>query len=358
MSEALFTLGSGREVQLMGHLEEGESREALRRWSEILRPYGGADLRRSMIQLITSAAPFFLCWYASYRALSFSYWLSLVLAIPTAGFLLRLFVIQHDCGHGSFLKSQKTANRIGFWLGVLTMTPYRYWRRTHAHHHAHSGNLGFRGLGDIDVITVSEYYGRPLLGRLRYRAYRHPIVMLGLGGLFQFVIKHRFPWDTPRNWRREWRDVWKMNGVLAAILLFMWLTIGLKTFVLVHLPVLSLTVAIGVWLFYVQHQFEDTYWREHEDWAYVDAGLKGSSHLALPKLLQWVTASIGIHHVHHLNAKIPNYRLQECLDANPKLQQVTRLTIWDAIKTLKLSLWHEDSQRLVGFREAKRLATP
>jgi omega-6 fatty acid desaturase (delta-12 desaturase) len=182
--------------------------------------------------------------------------------------------------------------------------------------------------------------------------------MLGLGGLFQFVLKHRFPWDIPRSWRREWRSVWKTNGVLAAILLFMWLTIGLKTFVLVHLPVLFLTVTPGLWLFYVQHQFEDTYWREHEGWAYVDAGLEGSSHLVLPKLLQWVTASIGIHHVHHLNAKIPNYRLQECLDANPRLQQVTRLTIWDAIKTLQLSLWHEDSRRLVGFREAKRLATP
>ena len=341
---------------------EQEDREAAgesaKRWSEILRPWGRADARSSMVQLLTSGPPFFLCWYASYRALSVSYWLSLALAVPTAVFLTRLFMIQHDCGHGSFFKSQNTANRVGFWIGVLTLTPYRYWRRTHAYHHAHSGDLGFRGLGDIDLITVREYYGMPFLGRLRYRAYRHPAVLLGLGGFFVFVIKHRFPWDIPRHWRREWRSVWKTNAALAGIALFMWLTIGLKTFALVHLPVLLLTVTPGVWLFYVQHQFEDTYWREHDNWGYVDANLRGSSHLVLPKVLQWVTASIGIHHVHHLNAKIPNYRLQECLDSNPKLQGVTKLTLWEAIKTLNLSLWHEDSKRLVSFTEAKGLAAP
>jgi omega-6 fatty acid desaturase (delta-12 desaturase) len=337
----------------------GESaRESAKRWSDILRPWGRADARRSMVQLLTSGPPFFLCWYASYRALSVSYWLSLALAVPTAVFLTRLFMIQHDCGHGSFFKSQNTANRVGFWIGVLTLTPYRYWRRTHAYHHAHSGDLGFRGFGDIDLITVREYYEMPFLGRLRYRAYRHPAVFLGLGGVFVFVLKHRFPWDIPRRWRREWRSVWKTNAALAGIALFMWLTIGLKTFAVVHLPVLLLTVTPGVWLFYVQHQFEDTYWREHENWGYVDANLRGSSHLVLPKVLQWVTASIGIHHVHHLNAKIPNYRLQECLDSNPELQGVTKLTPWEAIKTLNLSLWHEDSKRLVSFTEAKGLAAP
>ncbi len=325
-------------------------------WREILGPYGGADLRRSLGQILTSAVPFFLFWYASYRALSVSYWLTLILAVPTAGFVMRLFLIQHDCGHGSFFKSQRVADFVGFWLGVVTLTPYRYWRKTHAYHHAHSGDLGFRGLGDVDTITLSEYNEKPFLGRLRYRLYRHPFVLLGLGGFFVFALKHRFPWDIPRRWKREWASVWKTNAALVAILVLMGLTIGLKEALLVHLPVLMVTGTVGVWLFYVQHQFEDTYWNEHTDWSYFEAGLQGSSYLVLPKPLQWVTASIGIHHIHHLSARIPNYRLQECLDENPQLQNVTRITIWDGIKTLRLALWDEESGRLVSFREARSLA--
>ncbi len=335
--------------------EQVRENQTAREWRKVLGPYGGADLRRSVTQIFTSAVPFFVLWYAAYRALSVGYWLTLILAVPTAGFVMRLFLIQHDCGHGSFFKSQKVADLVGFWLGVVTLTPYRYWRKTHAYHHAHSGDLGFRGLGDVDTITVSEYYEKPFLGRLRYRLYRSPLVLLGVGGLFVFALKHRYPWDLPRRWKREWASVWKTNAVLFAILMLFGLTIGLKAALLVHLPVLLVTATIGVWLFYVQHQFEDTYWHEHTDWSYFDAGLQGSSHLVLPKPLQWVTASIGIHHVHHLSAQIPNYRLQQCLDENPELQHVTRITIWDGIKTLSLSLWDEDSRRLVSFREARRL---
>ena len=326
------------------------------KWRKILGPYGGADLRRSLMQILTSAVPFFVFWYAAYRALAVGYWLTLILAMITAAFVMRLFLIQHDCGHGSFFRSQKVADLVGFWLGVLTFTPYRYWRKTHAYHHAHSGDLGFRGLGDVDLITLSEYRGKSFLGRLRYRLYRHPFVLLVLGGFFVFALKHRYPWDIPRRWKREWASVWKTNAVLAAILVVLGLTIGLKATLLVHLPVLVVTGAIGVWLFYVQHQFEDTYWNEHADWSYFDAGLEGSSYLVLPKPLQWVTASIGIHHVHHLSARIPNYRLQQCLDENPQLQHVTRITVWEGIKALRLSLWDEDSRRLVSFREARHLA--
>ena len=327
------------------------------KWRAILGPYGGADLRRSLTQILTSVVPLFIFWYAAYRALSVGYWLTLILAVPTAGFVMRLFLIQHDCGHGSFFKSQKVADFVGFWLGVATLTPYRYWRKTHAYHHAHSGDLGFRGLGDVDTITVSEYHEKPFLGRLRYRLYRHPFVLLGLGGFFVFALKHRFPWDIPRRWKREWASVWKTNAALAAILVLAGLTIGLKAAMLVHLPVLIVTGTVGVWLFYVQHQFEDTYWKEHTDWSYFEAGLEGSSYLVLPKPLQWVTASIGIHHIHHLSARIPNYRLQQCLDENPQLQHVTRITIWDGLKTLRLALWDEDSRRLISFREARRLAS-
>jgi len=325
-------------------------------WRRILGPYGGADLRRSVGQILTSAVPFFVCWYAAYRALSVGYWLTLIIAVPTAGFVMRLFLIQHDCGHGSFFKSQKVADLVGFWLGVATLTPYRYWRKTHAYHHAHSGDLGFRGLGDVDTITLSEYRKKSFFGRLRYRLYRHPFVLLGLGGFFVFALKHRYPWDIPRRWKREWASVWKTNAVLVAIVVLLGLTIGLKAALLVHLPVLMLTGVVGVWLFYVQHQFEDTYWNEHTEWSYFDAGLQGSSYLVLPKPLQWVTASIGIHHVHHLSARIPNYRLQQCLDENPQLQQVTRINIWIGIKTLSLALWDEESRRLISFREARRLA--
>jgi omega-6 fatty acid desaturase (delta-12 desaturase) len=324
-------------------------------WRRILGPYGGADLRRSVGQILTSAVPFLVCWYAAYRALSVGYWLTLIIAVPTAGFVMRLFLIQHDCGHGSFFKSQKVADLVGFWLGVATLTPYRYWRKTHAYHHAHSGDLGFRGLGDVDTITLSEYRKKSFFGRLRYRLYRHPFVLLGLGGFFIFALKHRYPWDIPRRWKREWASVWKTNAVLVAIVVLLGLTIGLKAALLVHLPVLMLTGTVGVWLFYVQHQFEDTYWNEHTEWSYFDAGLQGSSYLVLPKPLQWVTASIGIHHVHHLSARIPNYRLQQCLDENPQLQQVTRINIWDGIKTLSLALWDEESRRLISFREARRL---
>jgi omega-6 fatty acid desaturase (delta-12 desaturase) len=325
------------------------------KWRKLLQSYGGADLRSSLTQILTSALPFFFFWYASYRALSVGYWLTLILAVPTAAFVMRLFMIQHDCGHGSFFKSQQVADRFGFWLGVLTLTPYRYWRKTHAYHHAHSGDLGFRGLGDVDLITVSEYYEKPFLGRLRYRLYRHPFVLLALGGLFVFAFKHRYPWDIPRRWKREWASVWKTNAVLLAIIALLSLTIGFKAAVLVHVPVVTLTGMVGVWLFYVQHQFEDTYWNEHTDWSYFEAGLQGSSHLVLPKPLQWITASIGIHHVHHLSARIPNYRLQQCLDENPDLQHVSQITIWGGIKTLGLTLWHEDSRRLISFREARRL---
>ncbi len=307
------------------------------------------------MQILTSAPPYFLFWYAAYRALSVSYWLTLALAVPAAAFLTRLFMIQHDCGHGSFFKSQKVADTVGFWIGVLTLTPYRYWRKTHAYHHAHSGDLDFRGFGDIDTLTVSEYYDKSFLGRLRYRTYRHPVVLLGLGGLYLFALKHRYPWDIPRRWKREWVSVWQTNAVLAAIVAFMWLTIGLKAFILVHLPILLYTVSAGVWLFYVQHQFEETYWHEHEKWSYFDAGLEGSSHLVLPRWLQWITASIGIHHIHHISARIPNYKLQECLDSIPEFQEVTKISMWDGIKTLRLSLWHEDTRRLVSFSEARRL---
>ncbi|HUF69037.1 MAG TPA: fatty acid desaturase [Longimicrobiales bacterium] len=325
-------------------------------WKEVVAPFRGAERKRSVIQLSVTVLCFFGLWAAMYLSLRVHYGLTLLLAFPTGGFLMRLFMIQHDCGHGSYFESRRARDLVGFFIGVLTLTPYQYWRRTHAYHHAHSGNLDLRGFGDIDTLTVNEYLSRSSLGRLAYRVYRNPIVLLGIGPSFHFLVKHRFPWDVPRSWKQAWSSVWWTNLCLAAIWIAMAFTIGLRDFLLVQTPITLLTCALGVWLFYVQHQFEDTYWHRHEDWNYVDAALHGSTHLVLPRPLQWITASIGLHHVHHLNPQIPNYRLQDCLDSSPDLQQATRITLLDGWRLLGLSLWDENANRLIGFRELRRTA--
>ena len=320
----------------------------------MLRPYWGADTRRSVIQLLASAIPFFVLWYAMLRSLEIGYWLTLLLTIPTAGFLMRLFMIQHDCGHGSFFNSRAARDGVGFCIGVMTLVPYDYWRRTHAYHHANSGNLDFRGFGDIITLTVAEYEALGRVGRIKYRLYRHPFILFLIGPAFHFLIKHRYPWDIPRDWTQAWRSVWRTNAAIAGILVLMALTIGCKRFVLVQAPLTLVTCSLGVWLFYVQHQYEDTYWFRKEKWDFFDAALQGSSYLVLPRPLQWITANIGIHHVHHLSSRIPNYRLQEVMDANPELQTVTRVTMRDSLRLIRLSLWDEESDQLIGFRDLRR----
>ncbi|RMH15444.1 MAG: fatty acid desaturase [Gemmatimonadetes bacterium] len=315
----------------------------------------GADDARSFRQLLGTATIYILLWFSMVWSLRVGYWLTLLLAFPTAGFLMRLFMIQHDCGHGSYFRSRKLADRVGAVIGVLTLTPYAYWRKTHAYHHAHSGDLDFRGFGDVDTLTVKEYRALPLLGRLRYRLYRSPFVLFGVGGIFLFLIKHRYPWDIPKSWKQAWRSVWYTNAALAGIVTVAYFTIGLKALLLVHGPVLLITTSVGVWLFYVQHQFEDTYWHHHDAWEYFEASLHGSTHLVLPRWLEWITAHIGIHHVHHMSARIPNYRLKKVVEENPELQQATKITIWDGMKTLRLALWDEERGRLISFREARRV---
>jgi omega-6 fatty acid desaturase (delta-12 desaturase) len=324
-------------------------------WNKTLAPYFGADTRRSLTQLTSSATLFFLFWLLAYWALGVTYWLTLLFALAATGFLMRLFMIQHDCGHGSFFRSRRARNMVGFAIGVLTLTPYEYWRKTHAYHHAHSGDLDHRGFGDIDTLTIQEYCEKSRWGRLAYRVYRNPLILFGIGAVFHFVVVHRYPWNVPRDWRQAWRSVWLTNLALAAVVTAMALTIGLKSFLLVHAPVVFFTCAAGVWLFYVQHQFEETYWHRAENWDYYDAALEGSSYLALPKPLQWLTANIGIHHVHHLSARIPNYRLEQAMKAIPELQSPTRVTVRDSFRLLGLTLWDEAEQRLVSFREARHL---
>lgn len=324
--------------------------------AEILERYRTPSFGRSLAQLIVSASLFALAWTASLLALKVSVWLTFVLSGVTALFLMRLFMIQHDCGHGSFFRSQRLNDAVGGVIGVLTLVPYRYWRRTHAIHHKTSGNLTNRSFGDIDLRTVKEYQSMSPLRRLRYRAYRHPLVLLGIGPVYQFILKHRLPLDIPRTWRREWTSVLMTNLGLTLLIVIAWSTIGLGNFLLVQIPISVCAGAIGVFLFYVQHQFEDTYWREHPEWEFHAAGMKGSSFLVLPKPLQWLTANIGFHHIHHVNSRIPNYRLPDCHHEQEMARHVTRITLWDGVKCLRLGLWDEDARRLVTFREARAMA--
>jgi omega-6 fatty acid desaturase (delta-12 desaturase) len=318
-----------------------------------LQPYTRPDVRRSVFQLLNTAIPFALVWYAMYRSLEYSYWITLALAIPAAGLLVRLFIIQHDCGHGSFFARQRLNNALGFVIGILTLTPYGYWRRTHAIHHATSGDLDRRDLGDITTLTVDEYLTRSRYRRLLYRLYRSPLVLFGLGPAYLFLIRHRFPTDLPRSWKREWQSVLMTNLGIAGLVVFTSWTIGVSAFLKVQLPITLLAGTLGVWLFYIQHQFEDTYWRRQPSWDYREASVKGSSYYDLPAIINWFTGNIGVHHVHHLCSRIPNYRLHKCLQENPDLQDVTRLTLVDSLRCVRFKLWDEESRQLVGFGFAR-----
>lgn len=326
-----------------------------RAWNQILSPYKGADTRRSVIQVLNSAIPFFLTWWLMLRSLEVSYALTLLLAVPAMGFMTRLFIIQHDCGHGSFFRSSQMSQVVGFLIGIITLTPYGYWRRTHAIHHATAGDLDGREFGDVATITVREYLSRGTWGRFRYRVYRNPFVLFGVGAAFQFVVKHRLPWDTPFAWKKEWASVLWTNLAIAGVITLMVQTIGWRSFLLVQAPITLLAASWGVWLFYMQHQFEDTYWQPNDSWDYHDAALHGSSHYALPKVLQWFTGNIGLHHVHHLSSRIPNYKLQQCHDENPELQKATSLTLKESLSCIKLKLWDEASGKLISWKELRQI---
>ncbi|MFY9291622.1 MAG: fatty acid desaturase [Methylorubrum rhodinum] len=282
--------------------------------------------------------------------------LTLPLAVPAGGLLVRLFIIQHDCGHGSFLPSRRGNDWLGRALSLLTVTPYDSWKRAHALHHASTGDLSRRGTGDIHTLTVREYLALPRGSRLRYRLYRNPFVLIVLGSPLNFLLLQRLPSGVGLSWRTAWRDVLALDAVLLAGLALLALGVGGVGPVLwVFLPVISVAAWIGGWLFYVQHQYEETVWEEAGAWDFYRAALGGSSYYVLPRVLQWFTGNVGLHHVHHLNSRIPNYRLQECLDAHEILGRVGRLTLRDSLGCLNLALWDEDARKMVGFARVRRL---
>jgi omega-6 fatty acid desaturase (delta-12 desaturase) len=331
--------------------------QGARNWPQRLFAYREPNHARSIIELVITFVPLAGLWAISWAAIHFGYWwASPPLAVLAAGFLLRLFMIQHDCGHGAFFRQRLANDWVGRVLGVVTLTPYDFWRQTHAAHHASTGNLDRRGVGDIDTLTVNEYRARSLLGRLAYRIYRHPIVMFGIGPTYLFVLRHRLPIGLMRGGWRPWISVMATNlGIAAIVALLIWL-IGIGAFLLVHLPIMLLAASIGVWLFYVQHQFEDTSWDKDPQWSIQDAALHGSSFYDLPAVLRWFTANIGMHHVHHLSSRIPYYRLPRALRDHPELRTTSRLTLLESFRCVRLVLWDEQRRRLVSFREARRAA--
>lgn len=308
---------------------------------------------RSLLEIAVTIVPFALLWALSAQAALTGHWWGLIATVPAAGFLVRLFILQHDCGHGSLFAQRPLNDWIGRLIGVFTLTPYDYWRRTHAVHHASAGNLDRRGVGDIDTLTVAEYRARSAWQRLRYRLYRNPLVMFGLGPAWLFICQYRLPVGLMRAGARPWVSTLATNlAICLPVALMIWV-IGLVPFLLVQLPITLMAATGGVWLFYVQHQFEDTHWSGDGDWNFQHAALHGSSHYDLPRPLRWLSGNIGIHHVHHLAARIPFYRLPEVLKDFPELKGVSRITFLQSLKCVKLVLWDESMLRLVSFREER-----
>ncbi|MEP5762096.1 MAG: fatty acid desaturase [Litoreibacter sp.] len=336
-------------------LRQTSGKMAAADWMKILSKYRDPNSLRSSYELGVTLAPFLIFWALAWWSLSVSFWLTFAISLANAAFLLRLFAIQHDCGHGAFFKNRSVNDWLGRIIGVLTLTPYDVWRRSHSIHHSSSGNLGRRGMGDIHTLTIAEYRALKPVDRLMYRIYRHPIVLFGLGPGYLFFLQNRLPLGLMAH-AKYWISAMCTNAAILVALALITYFGGLMPILLIFLPSTLLAATAGVWLFYVQHQFEETHWEADTDWQLHEAALHGSSYYVMPTVLQWISANIGIHHVHHLYSRIPFYRLPEVLRDHAELAQENRMTIRESLANARLHLWDEQSKRLLSFRQARELS--
>ncbi len=316
-------------------------------WKQVVLRYQQPSRRRAVWQLVNTLVPYAALWYLMYVCAAVSYWLVVPLAILAGGLMVRLFIIHHDCGHGSFFKSRRANDILGFVTGVLTFTPYQHWRWEHATHHATSGDLDRRGVGDIWTLTVQEYLASSRWKRFTYRLVRNPVVLFVIAPIYLFLIKHRLA--EAKAGRRERQSVYWTNLSVLGMAIGLSLVFGLKAYLVIQLTAVMVAGSAGVWLFYVQHQFEGVYWQRHLEWDYLAAALQGSSFYKLPKILQWFSGNIGFHHIHHLSSRIPNYNLERCHKAEPLFQTVPPVTFFASLKSFTFRLWDEQQHRLVGF---------
>jgi omega-6 fatty acid desaturase (delta-12 desaturase) len=321
--------------------------DLIRSLPKMLAPYKMSDTRHSLWQLANTLIPYFSLWVLMFLSLKVSYWLTLALSVPTAGFMVRIFIIFHDCGHGSFFRSKKANQIVGILTGILVFTPWARWWHDHAVHHATAGDLDRRGVGDVYVMTVKEYLAAPWWKKIGYRLMRNPFNLLVIGAPIVFAITQRF-YGRKTGKRERASVLWTDLALAVLIGLLVW-TVGWKAFLLVQVPVFWMGTVTGVWLFYVQHQFSGVYWERHEKWDFFEAALKGCSYYRLPGILQWFTGNIGFHHIHHLSAKIPNYRLKACYQENPALQKPITLTLFSSLKCMSLRLYDEERRELTGW---------
>lgn len=321
-------------------------------WSEFsknIEKYQKQSLPKGIWQIVNTLIPYLGLWVIIIYSLPVSWWITVFLIPVAAGFLVRLFIIFHDCGHGSFFKSQRANQVVGMIFGILSFTPYYKWHNQHLRHHATVGNLDKRGTGDVWTMTIEEYEGSSKWNRLKYRIYRNPLIMFGIGSIYVFLIQNRL---TNKNMtKKEKANIWFTNASLAVIFIVMSLAVGFVTFVIIQLAILYVAAISGLWLFYLQHQYEDVSWFRNKEWNFRTVALNGSSYVKFPKLLQWFSGNIGFHHIHHMNARIPNYNLARCYRENSVFNEVKPVTFVMSVKSLKLRLWNENLQKLVAFKD-------
>jgi len=324
-------------------------------WKKLVAKYYSPHTWKSIWQLLNSFTLFIATWVLMYLSLELSYFLTLLLAFPAAGLMARIFIIQHDCGHGSFFSSRRANDWTGKFCSIFTLTPYHYWRKSHAIHHANAGKLDHRGIGDIYTMTVNEYLGRSKWGRFKYRLYRNPFFLFVIIPTLLFLLVYRIPNFKQKELKSVFASTYYTTFLIALLIGGMIWLVGLQTFLVIQVPITIVTSSLGAWLFFVQHQFEDAYWATGKEWDYINAALSGSSYYKLPKVLQWFTGNIGFHHIHHLSPRIPNYRLEKCHKENPVLHTNAVLTLRSSLKSIFLSLWDERKKKLVRFSYLKKL---